>query len=94
MLYNKILLEHQLQKKKNFEILEKYGYHESSTLEERLHLLSRRIESSEQFPHEIGVFLGYPADDILGLLKIKVKIICSVVTGKYIIIQNMQEKFF
>ncbi|MDE5738347.1 MAG: DUF3793 family protein [Oscillospiraceae bacterium] len=71
LLYNKILLEHQLHKQKNFEILEKYGYQKSATLEERLHLLSTRIESSEQFPHEIGVFLGYPADDILGFIKNK-----------------------
>lgn len=71
LLYNKILLNSQLCEKENFEILKKYGYLESMTLKEKLDLLAIRIKSEEQFPHEIGVFLGYPAEDILGFIKNK-----------------------
>lgn len=71
LLYNEILLKKQLSDRKNLEILKKYGYSESMTLNETLSQLATRIQSEEQFPHEIGVFLGYPADDILGFIKNK-----------------------
>ena len=28
----------------------------------------RRLEGSEEFPHEIGLFLGYPPEDVRGFL--------------------------
>lgn len=31
--------------------------------------LSRRLCMSVEFPHEIGVFLGYPLDDVIGFIK-------------------------
>jgi hypothetical protein len=31
--------------------------------------LSRRVKLSESFPHEIGFFLGYPPDDVLGFMR-------------------------
>ena len=31
--------------------------------------LSRRFRLSGQFPHEIGVFLGYPLEDVTGFMK-------------------------
>lgn len=31
--------------------------------------LSSRIKSSEDFPHEIGLFLGYPPEDVRGFIR-------------------------
>ena len=30
--------------------------------------LSQRLRSGEEFPHEIGLFLGYPAEDVRGFM--------------------------
>lgn len=30
--------------------------------------LIRRLNSSEEFPHEIGLFLGYPSEDVYGFI--------------------------
>ena len=34
-----------------------------------LHQLRSRLASCAQFPHEIGVFLGYPLGDVLGFIQ-------------------------
>ena len=31
--------------------------------------LGRRIRESEEFPHEIGLFLGYPPEDVCGFIE-------------------------
>ena len=31
--------------------------------------LSRRLRCAEEFPHEIGVFLGYPLEDVKGFIR-------------------------
>ncbi len=31
--------------------------------------LARRISSNGEFPHEIGLFLGYPAEDVYGFIR-------------------------
>ena len=36
---------------------------------EALETLRRRVLSEEGFPHEIGVFLGYPLPDVLGYIQ-------------------------
>lgn len=41
------------------------------TLEQLLERLSGRISASEDFPHEIGLFLGYPVDDVTGFIQNK-----------------------
>lgn len=35
--------------------------------------LARRIKESAEFPHEIGLFLGYPPEDVKGFIKNKAK---------------------
>ena len=49
-------------------ILEEYGYcvKDSGKCVVRL---SRRLHESEEFPHEIGLFLGYPAEDVRGFIE-------------------------
>ena len=36
--------------------------------EDAVRKLRRRLNTSEAFPHEIGVFLGYPLADVLGFI--------------------------
>ncbi len=55
---NKILLE-----EKNLNFLKRFGYKENMNIEECLNLLSSRYENV--CPHEIGIFLGYPIDDVI-----------------------------
>lgn len=45
-----------------------FGYGKMS-LEQMLALLSERLNQAEDFPHEIGLFLGYPIDDVKGFIK-------------------------
>ncbi len=52
---------HQL---KTMAFLKSYGYMSSMSLIECLEHLRNRMESSIDFPHEIGIFLGYPLEDV------------------------------
>ena len=55
----------------NQRLLEAYGYH-MQNLDEMLKRLAQRVRqiSSRKlgFPHEIGVFLGYPKEDVEGFI--------------------------
>ena len=45
-----------------------YGY-DTSNLEACLERLKERIAQCEEFPHEIGMFLGYPLEDVRGFIE-------------------------
>ncbi|NLN52408.1 MAG: DUF3793 family protein [Clostridiaceae bacterium] len=66
--YRKSALEKILfaQDAQNF--LESRGYYYSS-LTEALDVLCSRIVTSQNFPHEIGVFLDYPLGDVQGFIE-------------------------
>ena len=51
------------------EFLEKCGYRDSKDTDRILGQLKRRLIISGRFPHEIGVFLGYPIEDIKGFIR-------------------------
>lgn len=54
-------------------LLHKAGYQPQSCLDELLDLLTRRIVEHDGFPHEIGLFIGYPPKDVaafMGLVKL------------------------
>lgn len=44
------------------------GYPEGEDLAAHLSHLSKRLCCEETFPHEIGVFLGYPLEDVVGFM--------------------------
>lgn len=44
------------------------GYH-SFTPEDALSTLRDRLAATDDFPHEIGVFLGYPPEDVIGFIR-------------------------
>lgn len=68
--YQKELLEMWLLNERTAAFLEGYGYSRTLTINEKLDILEQRI-SCENFPHEFGVFLGYPLDDVLGFIENK-----------------------
>ena len=63
MVYRKSILTSHLQTECNKTFLSRYGYPQDGTLSDYLEILSKRLDC-ESFPHEIGVFLGYPLYDI------------------------------
>lgn len=61
-------LEKELQQPGVREFLAKYGYG-GNGIDECIFHLKRRLEHHFCFPHEIGVFLGYPLDDVKGFIE-------------------------
>ncbi|MDE5884395.1 MAG: DUF3793 family protein [Oscillospiraceae bacterium] len=69
-IYSEKLLEKQLVQCRS--ILMEYGYPEYLTIENALSMLSAHMQNSRdhhEFPHEIGIFLGYPIEDVLGFIE-------------------------
>ncbi len=53
-------------------LLTEFGY--EATIPNRcLSRLIHKIRTKTSFPHEIGLFLGYPTEDVLGFIKNKAK---------------------
>lgn len=48
--------------------LEKYGYQAEENIEKKLRRLKNRFKTCGSFPHEIGIFLGYPLEDVTGFI--------------------------
>ena len=65
LVYDLKKLDIQLTSLENSEYLAASGY-SAGSLQSMLVQLSRRLSSCSGFPHEIGVFLGYPLADVAG----------------------------
>ena len=63
LVYRQSKLEKELADSTAARILSDAGYPENSTLDEKLLYLRKRFLSSD-FPHEVGLFLSYPAKDV------------------------------
>lgn len=50
------------------QFLSQYGYGNFDNITSVLNHLELRLQEQNGFPHEIGVFLGYPLEDILGFI--------------------------
>ena len=50
------------------DFLADYGYKRGLTLAEKIARLRPRLGKCGEFPHEIGIFLGYPAEDVAGFI--------------------------
>lgn len=66
--YRKQKLREDLQREGVFEFLKKCGY-PGESLEGMIDFLKKRLSASENFPHEIGLFLGYPLEDVVGFVE-------------------------
>ena len=64
-LYRPSRLKKDLEDPAAIKILQNHGY---SCYGKCLPKLIERVRTSEEFPHEIGLFLGYPPEDVQGFL--------------------------
>lgn len=71
IIYNERLLQKQLSDSSVKKCFKKFGYTSDMNVDESLERLSSRIKSDGSFPHEIGLFLGYPVADVEGFIKNK-----------------------
>ncbi len=72
-----------LEKPGVWELLRPCGYPDCQ-VEQAVDYLKKRIADCEQFPHEIGLFLGYPAGDVRGFIQNKGKnCLCSGIWKVY-----------
>lgn len=60
-------LQKDLDREKTRKMLAAEGYLSFST-EDAVKTLKQRLTREENFPHEIGLFLGYPEDDVEGFI--------------------------
>lgn len=67
--YRPALLAEQLQKSEYVELLERYGYPVQEGLGKMLLHLRSRIALCQSFPHEIGLFLDYPIEDVVAFIE-------------------------
>ena len=68
--YRPNALESDLTDQRARALLLKYGYVPENPNGCVVHLI-HRLRSEGEFPHEIGVFLGYPLDDVKGFIRHK-----------------------
>lgn len=67
-IYRRNMLEEVFTPEAN-EFLEGYGYKSEAGVCEKLDTLKERFLSCGCFPHEIGLFLGYPIEDVRGFIE-------------------------
>lgn len=66
--YRKKMLEEDLKQSRVRRILCQYGY-KTNGVQEVLEGLANRLSLQRDFPHEIGLFLGYPPGDVEGFIQ-------------------------
>ncbi|MBR4100721.1 MAG: DUF3793 family protein [Oscillospiraceae bacterium] len=71
LIYHEKLLTARLSDVQVCRMLEECGYPIAEGLDACLGKLSERIAECEDFPHEIGIFLGYPMEDVIGFIENK-----------------------
>lgn len=71
--YSKASLEQHLAHSGIRALLHKAGYASEAEIDRLLAELKRRVATQKSFPHEIGLFIGYPAKDVaafMGVVKL------------------------
>lgn len=69
--YRPAMLARTLERPGTRELLVHYGYGAKWSAERCLQRLSCRVCPHREFPHEIGVFLDYPVEDVVGFIRNK-----------------------
>ena len=69
LFYRRKLLERILEQPAVLALLARFGYRAGDAIEAHLEYLSMRIQLQKSFPHEVGLFLGYPPEDVLSFMK-------------------------
>ena len=89
LVYRKDKLENHLMQEENKCFLEKMGYSRSNNIVDYIFELKKRINASNSFPHEIGVFLGYDLTDTLEFMNGNKK---PLLKGLWNVYSNKREK--
>jgi len=71
MVYRAPLLEDALHRDVVSDTLARWGYPVEQDARAMIACLRKRFGEAEEFPHEVGFFLGYPVDDVLGFINHK-----------------------
>ena len=66
LVYDTELTEKIFQKKVIQNYLVRFGYEANTGVQDFLNQIAAKIAGGESFPHEIGIILGYPPEDIEG----------------------------
>lgn len=69
LLYRRDRLCRLLDDRDNRRFLERQGYPADADLPQLLERLSERLCLEREYPHEIGLFLGYPLEDVVGFME-------------------------
>lgn len=93
LLYKKDLLNQYLMRQDVNRVMENIGYG-TKKINESLNIFLKRyqyyLENRNHFPHEMGLFLGYPVEDVEGFIYNQGKnYLC---TGYWKVYKNLQEK--
>ncbi len=67
-LYRRKKLQEDLEKPGVREFMRTYGY-DNPTANQAITMLRKRFAEGNGFPHEIGLFLGYPLGDVIGYIE-------------------------
>ncbi len=71
LIYRADLLENYLSDPEVESFLIEEGYENCENAEDYIECLALRYGKNQQCPHEIGIFLGYPLEDVKGFIKYK-----------------------
>ena len=71
LVYDTELTEKIFQKKVTQNYLARFGYEANTGVQDFLNQIAAKIAGGESFPHEIGIILGYPPEDIEGFKRYK-----------------------
>ena len=74
--------------------LSSLGYAPQQNVEENVRRLQKRLQGQKGFPHEIGLFLGYPLEDVVGFVENKGKNFCCCGCWKVYSDQHRAEQCF
>lgn len=69
LVYRPQLLGEYLARPEVRRVLNRFGYPAGESLPRSLARLGRRIRRGGGFPHEVGLFLGYPVEDVEGFIR-------------------------
>ncbi|MBO5060288.1 MAG: DUF3793 family protein [Clostridia bacterium] len=88
MVYRRKALEAALRNDEVNAFLLSHGYPEKGSINMYIEHLKKRLEK-EEFPHEIGAFLGYPLHDIYGFINHKNE--GCILCGEWKVYHNAEE---
>lgn len=71
LFFIRAMLESFVHNERSLQFLTRMGYGKAVTLEQKLIILKKRFE--KLCPHEVGIFLGIPVEDVEGFIKHKGK---------------------